>query len=93
MPTRVRDSPMKHDDEVFTSEIPFPKNINPADFMRDEDIKIDPRNYLNTPSPEPTLHDLKGATSPISSAGAARGGAYQRSPLVGGTLSHVCQLQ
>ena len=88
--TRVRESPLKHnDDEVFTSEIPFPKNINPADFMRDEDIKIDPRNFLNTPSPEPALLDMKGAPSTGSSAGTARAGAYQRSSLIGGTLSHV----
>ena len=87
---RVRNSPTKQsDDEVFTSEIPFPKNINPADFMREEDIEIDPRNFLNTPSPEPTMLNMKSASKPGSSAGAARGSAHQRSTLVGGTLSHV----
>ena len=65
-------------------DIVFPKNFNPADFVRDEEIKIDPRNFLNTPSPEPNLLELKGAlsTGPTS-------GGQPRSQLVGGMLSTV----
>ena len=84
-------------DVVVASESPFPRNINPADFLRDEEIRIDPRNFLNTPSPEPNLLDLKVASSSSTSEMAASGlsaGGYQHSPLIGGILSTVrrCQL-
>ena len=77
----------EEEEAVVTSENLFPQNINPADFLRDEDIRIDPRNFLNTPSPEPTLLDLKGPTA----TGLATGGSapYQQSPLIGGILSNV----
>ena len=81
-PDRLREREvLVEKEEVDNGDIVFPKNFNPADFIRDEDIKIDPRNFLNTPSPEPNLLELKGAISASSSAG--------HSPLVGGVLSTV----
>ena len=72
-------------------ESPFLSNINPADFLRDEDIKIDPRNFMNTPSPEPNLLDFKGTTTSTAEVAATGvpSGAFQPSPLVGGVLSTV----
>lgn len=72
-------------------DIPFPKNINPADFIRDEDIKIDPRNFLNTPSPEPNLLDLKVATTKTGPE-TGSSSSFQHSPLIGGILSYVSQV-
>ena len=76
---------------VVASENPFLSNINPADFLRDEDIKIDPRNFLNTPSPEPNLLDFNGTTASANemSASGVSTGAFQPSPLVSGVLSSV----
>ena len=75
---------------VIASESPFLSNINPADFLRDEEIMIDPRNYLNTPSPEPNLLEFKGTTASAETAASGlHTGAFQPSPLVGGVLSNV----
>lgn len=75
---------------MIASESPFLSNINPADFLRDEEIRIDPRNYLNTPSPEPNLLDFKGTTGSAEMAASGLStGAFQPSPLVGGILSNV----
>lgn len=76
---------------MIASESPFLSNINPADFLRDEEIRIDPRNYLNTPSPEPNLLDLnKGtAASAEMTASGLSTVTSQPSRLVGGILSSV----
>lgn len=72
---------------MIASESPFLSNINPADFLRDEEIRIDPRNYLNTPSPEPNLL----GTTEMAMSGGVSSGAFQPSPLVGGVLSTVSE--
>lgn len=87
-PVGARDIP-SHREGATLSESPFPKNINPADFIREEEMMIDPRNFLNTPSPEPNILDLKGAVpSETTSGSSAR--AHLHLPLVGGILSSVC---
>ena len=73
---------------LIASESPFLSNINPADFLRDEEIRIDPRNYLNTPSPEPNLLSTT-ASAEMAASGGVSTGAFQPSPLVSGVLSTV----
>jgi hypothetical protein len=73
---------------AIASESPFLSNINPADFLRDEEIRIDPRNYLNTPSPEPNLLNTTGSAEMAATTGVSSG-AFQPSPLVSGVLSTV----
>ena len=88
--TEMNGAGLEQGSGLIASESPFLSNINPADFLRDEEIRIDPRNYLNTPSPEPNLLGTT-ASAEMSASGGVSTGAFQPSPLVGGVLSTVSE--